>query len=90
MSDAGRKDFSTKAKESIQPDSTKSTQDKVGETFTDAGDKVARGFQTDGSKSTSQEISDKAGRSKDRDVHGSSGGSVLDKAKDAVGLGDKH
>jgi hypothetical protein len=42
MSDAGRKDFSTKAKEELTPDSTKSTQQKVSETFTDTGDKLAR------------------------------------------------
>lgn len=48
------------------------------------------GVQPDSEKSTGQEISDKMGRSKDREVHGSSGGSVLDKAKNAIGLGDKH
>ena len=42
MSDAGRKDFSTKAKESVIPDSSKSTQSKVSEAFTDTGDKLAR------------------------------------------------
>jgi hypothetical protein len=42
MADAGRKDFSTKAKESMIPDSSKSTQDKVKETVTDTGDKIAR------------------------------------------------
>jgi len=42
MSDAGRKDWSTKAKESIVPDSSKSTQSKIGETFTDTTDKFAR------------------------------------------------
>ena len=42
MSDAGRKDFSTKAKEHITPDSTKSTQQKLKETVTGAGDKAAR------------------------------------------------
>lgn len=42
MSDAGRKDFSDKMKEGMVPDSTKSTQTKMKETVTDAGDKVAR------------------------------------------------
>lgn len=40
-SDLGRKDFSTKAKESIQPDSTKSTGTKITESVTGAGDKIA-------------------------------------------------
>ncbi|ORY12768.1 putative chaperone/heat shock protein Hsp12 [Clohesyomyces aquaticus] len=90
MSDTGRKDWSDKLKEGVTPDSTKSTQTKVGETFTDAGDKFARGIQPDSSKSTGQEFTDKVGRSKDRETHGSSGGSVLDKAKNALGMGDKH
>ncbi|KAF2018458.1 putative chaperone/heat shock protein Hsp12 [Aaosphaeria arxii CBS 175.79] len=90
MSDAGRKDFSTKLSEGITPDSTKSTQQKLKETVTDAGDTTARGLQPDHDKSTGQEISDKFGRSKDREVHGSSGGSIVDKTKNALGLGDKH
>ncbi|GME33861.1 uncharacterized protein K452DRAFT_316499 [Neofusicoccum parvum] len=89
MTDAGRKDFSTKAKEELTPDSTKSTQQKTKEAITDTGDKLARGVQTDESKSTTQEASDKLGRSKDREVHGSTGESILDKAKSAVGLDKK-
>lgn len=90
MSDAGRKDFSTKMTEGMVPDSSKSTQQKMKETVTDTGDKIARGVQPDDQKSAGQNLTDKMGRSKDREVHGSSGGSILDKAKDAVGLGDKH
>lgn len=40
-SDLGRKDFSTKAKESMTPDSTKSTGTKITESVTGAGDKIA-------------------------------------------------
>jgi hypothetical protein len=89
MSDPLRKDTHTKLGEKMQPDSTKSTSSKLGETFTDAGDKFARGVVPDSEKSTSQSASDKLGRSSDRTAHGSSGGSVLDKAKGALGL-DKH
>ncbi|KAF2261007.1 putative chaperone/heat shock protein Hsp12 [Lojkania enalia] len=89
MSDAGRKDFSDKMKEEITPDSSKSTQQKMKETVTDTGDKMARGIQPDDQKSAGQEFADKASRSHDREVHGSSGGSVLDKAKNALGMGDK-
>lgn len=42
MSDAGRKDWSDKVKEGVVPDSSKSTQQKVKETVTDTGDKLAR------------------------------------------------
>ncbi|KAJ5990111.1 hypothetical protein N7499_010638 [Penicillium canescens] len=89
MSDAGRKDFSTKAKEEITPDSTKSTQDKVKETVTDTSDRVARGFQTDESKGAGQETFDKTQRSHDNNAHGGASGSIVDKAKHLVGLGNK-
>ncbi|OCK81329.1 putative chaperone/heat shock protein Hsp12 [Lepidopterella palustris CBS 459.81] len=90
MSDAGRKDWSDKMKEGITPDSSKSSQQKVKEAVTDTGDKIARGVQPDHDKSTGQEISDKFGRSKDEHVHGGTGESVMDKTKNALGLGDKH
>ncbi|KAB2576253.1 hypothetical protein BFW01_g9128 [Lasiodiplodia theobromae] len=89
MSDAGRKDFTTKAKEELTPDSTKSTQQKTKETFTDTGDKLARGLQTDESKSTGQELGDKVGRSHDQHAHGGTGESILDKAKSAIGMDKK-
>jgi hypothetical protein len=50
---------------------------------------VCSGAQPDHNKSLGQEASDKASRSHDRTAHGSSGGSVLDKTKNALGL-DKH
>ncbi|OAL46032.1 hypothetical protein IQ07DRAFT_683457 [Pyrenochaeta sp. DS3sAY3a] len=90
MSDALRKDFHTKAEEKMTPDSSKSTLDKTTEAITGAGDKAAREAQPDHDKSATQSIGDKFGRSKDENVHGSSGGSVLDKTKNALGLGDKH
>ncbi|EEH34009.2 hypothetical protein PAAG_05058 [Paracoccidioides lutzii Pb01] len=65
MSDAGRKDFSTKAKEEITPDSSKSTQQKVKEAFTDMGDRIARGVQPDDDKSAGQEAFDKTQRTSD-------------------------
>ncbi|KAF2130107.1 hypothetical protein P153DRAFT_366578 [Dothidotthia symphoricarpi CBS 119687] len=89
MSDALRKDFSTKAGEKMQPDSSKSTLEKTKETVTGAGDKAARGAQPDSDKSTSQSIGDKVGRSKDEEVHGGSGESVMDKAKGALGMDKK-
>jgi hypothetical protein len=42
MSDLGRKDFHTKTKEAMVPDSTKSTGQKIKETVTGGTDKVAR------------------------------------------------
>jgi hypothetical protein len=65
MSDTGRKDFSTKAKEEVTPDSSKSTLDKTKETVTDTADRAAGETQSDSSKSTSQAAFDKGKREKD-------------------------
>ncbi|CAO2656297.1 Nn.00g051000.m01.CDS01 [Neocucurbitaria sp. VM-36] len=89
MSDAFRKDFSTKAEEKMTPDSSKSTLDKTKESLTGAGDKAARGAQPDSNKSTTQSVGDKFGRSKDEEVHGGSGGSLMDKTKNLFSS-DKH
>jgi len=90
MADAGRKDFSTKAKEGLQPDSTKSTGEQLKETFTDTTDKLSRGVVPDSEKSNQQSFADTVGRSKDDHVHGGTGDSILDKTKNALGLGDKQ
>ncbi|EEH22302.1 hypothetical protein PABG_04513 [Paracoccidioides brasiliensis Pb03] len=85
MSDAGRKDFSTKAKEEITPDSTKSTQQKVKEAFTDTGDRIARGVQPDHDKSAGQDVFDKTQRASDNQRGGATE-SIGDKVKGALGM----
>ena len=65
MSDSGRKDRSTKAKEEISPDSSKSTLDKTKENVTDTMDKVAGETQPDSQKSTGQSAFDKGKCEKD-------------------------
>jgi hypothetical protein len=87
MSDLGRKDFSTQAKEKFTPDSSKSTLDKASEGVTNTADRVAGAVQGDASKSTTQEAFDKTRREKDHQVHGGTSESVADKVKNAVGLG---
>ncbi|KAF1946618.1 hypothetical protein EJ02DRAFT_366698, partial [Clathrospora elynae] len=86
MSDAFRKDFHTKAGEKLQPDSSKSTLTKAKESITGGADKVAREVQPDHTKTNTQSVSDKFGRSKDNNVHGSTGDSIVDKTKGALGL----
>ncbi|KAL4892620.1 heat shock protein 9/12-domain-containing protein [Aspergillus ambiguus] len=88
MSDSGRKDFSTKAKEELTPDNAKSTQDKVKETVTDTTDRFARGAQSDEGKSAPQEAWDKVQRTHDNEAHGGASGSIGDKIKNTLGLGD--
>ena len=73
MSDSGRKDFSTKAKEEVTPDSSKSTLDKTKENVTDGVDRVAGETQSDSSKGAGQAAFDKGKREKD--------GSFLDNVK---------
>ncbi|KAJ5086865.1 Heat shock protein 9/12 [Penicillium alfredii] len=90
MSDTARKDFTTKAKEEITPDSTKSTQDKVKEAVTDTSDRVTRGFQTDDSKGGAQEAFDKTQRAYDNHAHGGASNSIGDKVKDALGFGGNN
>ncbi|KAK4611499.1 Heat shock protein hsp9 [Fulvia fulva] len=82
MTDAGRKDLSSKIGDKAQPDSSKSTLDKVGEGLSGAGDKAARDLVPDSQKSTTQSLGDKASRSKDD----AKDESILDKAKNAVGM----
>jgi len=65
MSDSGRKDWSTKAKEEITPDSSKSTLDKTKENVTDGMDRVAGETQSDSSKGAGQAAFDKGKREKD-------------------------
>lgn len=62
--------MSAEAKEEITPDSSKSTQDKIKETVTDTTDRVARGFQSDDSKSAPQQAFDKTQRTHDNEAHG--------------------
>jgi hypothetical protein len=70
-----------------QPQSSKSTLTKAKESLTGTGDKLARETQPDHSKTNTQSVGDKFGRSKDNSVHGSTGGSIVDKTKNALGMG---
>ncbi|KAG0643487.1 heat shock protein 9/12-domain-containing protein [Tuber brumale] len=87
MTETLRKDFSTKAREEITPDSSKSTLDRAKESVTDTADRVASGLQSDQHKSNTQEIFDKTRREKDHQRDNSE--SLLDKTKHALGV-DKH
>ena len=62
MSDEGRKDWSTKTKEEITPDSSKSTLDKTKEKVTNVTDKARAEVQPDSTKGTSQSAYDKGKR----------------------------
>ncbi|RPA76086.1 putative chaperone/heat shock protein Hsp12 [Ascobolus immersus RN42] len=86
MTDFGRKDFSTQAKEKMTPDSSKSAAQRTKESVTDIGDRVAADLKPDSSKSGTQEVFDKGRRSKDTHTDGGKAGTIGDKIKHAVGL----
>lgn len=65
MADAGRKDFSTKLSETITPESSKSTFEKVKESATDTYDKAAAAVTPDNQKSFGQTVSDHAQKGHD-------------------------
>ncbi|SAM71505.1 related to HSP12 - heat shock protein [Ustilago sp. UG-2017a] len=80
MSDAGRQDFTDKASSAIKPDSQKSFGEKTKENL----DKAAGTVQPDSTKSDSQKMGDRVSGSDKSDE------SMLDKAKNAVGLGNNN
>jgi len=86
MSDPGRKDFLTRAKEEVTPDSSKSTTERVKETVTDTKDRIARGLKPDERKGPGQEVFDKTQRVHESEPLESTTGTAGDTAK---GIGDK-
>ncbi|GMM29474.1 lipid-binding protein [Martiniozyma asiatica (nom. inval.)] len=73
MSDAGRKNFSTKVSETFTPNSEKNTYDKVKESVTDTADKVASNFTPDENKSFGQRVGDAVQRGHDDAKDGAEG-----------------
>lgn len=60
MSDFGRKNFTTQIAEKVTPQQEKSTGEKLKETFTGLGDKVAAAITPQQKKSVPQQVADKA------------------------------
>ncbi|KAH8151791.1 uncharacterized protein LAJ45_04413 [Morchella importuna] len=81
MSDLGRKDFTTKAKEEITPDNSKSTAQKLKEGVTDTADRAAGAVNPDENKSTTQSVFDSGRREKDAHTEG-----PIDKVKNTLGM----
>ncbi|KAG8686185.1 hypothetical protein FRC11_009368 [Ceratobasidium sp. 423] len=83
MSEAGRQSFTDKAGAAIKPDSQKSTTEHVGDTIKGNLDSAASTVQPNENKSGSQKVGDTlSGNSNENQT------SLLQKAKNAVGLGD--
>ncbi|TFL07418.1 heat shock protein 9/12-domain-containing protein [Pterulicium gracile] len=85
MSDIGRQSLGDKAGAALKPDSQKTTTEQAGDGIKGTMDSVASTLQPQGEKSTSQKAGDTlSGNSNENS------GSLLDKAKNAVGLGDNQ
>ncbi|KAJ7775076.1 heat shock protein 9/12-domain-containing protein [Mycena metata] len=84
MSDTGRESITDKAGAALKPDSQKTTTEQVGDHVKGTGDSIASTLQPQSEKSTTQKAGDTlSGNSNNNDQ------SLLDKTKNAVGLGNK-
>ncbi|KAH9994007.1 heat shock protein 9/12-domain-containing protein [Russula vinacea] len=84
MSDQCRQSFTDKAASSLKPDSQKSTTEHVGDKIKGTMDSIASNVQPEGQKSKGQQVGDTLSSD-----HGEDDTSMLNKAKNAVGLGDR-
>ncbi|KAF8322132.1 hypothetical protein DL93DRAFT_2050822 [Clavulina sp. PMI_390] len=84
MSDTGRQSLTDKAGSALKPNSQKTTTEKVGDSFKGNMDSLASTVQPEGEKSNTQKMGDTfSGNSNENQ------GSLMDKAKNALGMGDK-
>ncbi|KAG8761371.1 hypothetical protein FRC14_004776 [Serendipita sp. 396] len=86
MSQAGRQDFTDKAHDAMKPDSQKTFGEQIGDTLQGKGDSMMSTLQPQQEKTTTQKMGDAVSGNQN---HNPGERSLLDKAKDAVGMGDK-
>ncbi|KAJ7047001.1 heat shock protein 9/12-domain-containing protein [Mycena alexandri] len=84
MSDTGRQSMTDKAGAALKPDSQKSTTEQMGDHFKGTGDSIASTFQPQSDKSGTQKVGDTFSSNSNNNDQ-----SLLDKAKNAVGMGEK-
>ncbi|KAJ7271965.1 heat shock protein 9/12-domain-containing protein [Mycena haematopus] len=84
MSDTGRQSMTDKAGAALKPDSQKSTTEQLGDHFKGTGDSIASTFQPQSEKSTTQKAGDTFSSNPNHNDE-----SLLNKAKNAVGMGEK-
>ncbi|PVF96973.1 hypothetical protein CPB86DRAFT_786458 [Serendipita vermifera] len=86
MSQPGRQDFSDKVHNAAKPDSQKGFGEHIGDMVSGKTDSAMSTLQPQGDKSTTQKMGDAFSGQQN---HNPGERSLVDKAKDAVGLGDK-
>jgi len=84
MSDTGRQSFTDKAGAALKPDSQKSSTEQAGDYVKGTADSAARAVQPNSDKSGGQKAGDSLSSSNSHNDD-----SLLGKAKNAVGLGEK-
>ncbi|RXW22322.1 hypothetical protein EST38_g3512 [Candolleomyces aberdarensis] len=84
MSDTGRQSFTDKAGSAMKPDSQKGVFEQAGDHVKGTSDSVASTLQPQGEKSTSQKMGDTFSSNSNENHE-----SVMDKTKNALGLGNK-
>ncbi|KAJ7273322.1 heat shock protein 9/12-domain-containing protein [Mycena rebaudengoi] len=84
MSETGRQDFTDKAAAALKPDSQKTGTEKMGDSLKGTADSVASTFEPNSHKSASQRVGDNVSSNSNENDE-----SMLAKAKNAVGLGQK-
>merc|ERR1712072_599146 len=86
MTEDSRKGLGDKVQEKVTPRESKSTTDKVKEGVTNPADKAQRDVVPDDQKSSGQAAADKASRTTDAHKDDKS---MMDKAKETLGMGNK-
>ncbi|KAH6918417.1 heat shock protein 9/12-domain-containing protein [Coprinopsis sp. MPI-PUGE-AT-0042] len=81
MSDLGRQSLGDKATAALKPDSQKSTTEHLGDKFKGNADSAGSTLQPSSEKSATQKLGDTVSGNSNENS-----GSLLDKAKNAVGL----
>ncbi|KAG9015608.1 hypothetical protein FRB90_004748 [Tulasnella sp. 427] len=81
MSDTGRQSLTDKAGAALKPDSEKSTTEHMGDKMKGTSDSMASALQPQSEKSGTQKLGDATSSN-------STNESMLDKAKNAMGMGN--
>ncbi|ORX40482.1 heat shock protein 9/12-domain-containing protein [Kockovaella imperatae] len=83
MSDMGRQSFGDKAEAALKPDSQKSYLEQAKDTIAGKADSAASSAQPESQKSWTQQAGDAISGNQNENS-----GSLLDKAKDALGMNE--
>ncbi|KAJ7775075.1 heat shock protein 9/12-domain-containing protein [Mycena metata] len=84
MSDTGRQSMTDKVGAAVKPEGAKSSTEQMGDSLKGTADSIASTLQPQGEKSTTQKTGDALSSNSNENSE-----SMLDKAKNAVGLGQK-